>query len=135
MRISFRVGLCAVASTAAPAIIVRDHKQPRIIVIPKQWGEIMNDHPEDAGLLAVLMERTEKQRLPRALALKEKVDRGELLDSFDIDFLEEVFATFRENKALIDRHPEYQDMVAQLASIYAMIMEKATENEKTASPD
>lgn len=95
----------------------------------------MNDHPEDAGLLAVLMERTEKQRLPRALALKEKVDRGELLDSFDIDFLEEVFATFRENKALIDRHPEYQDMVAQLASIYAMIMEKATENEKTASPD
>ncbi len=92
----------------------------------------MNEHPEDAGLLAVLMERGQKQRLPRALDLKEKVDRGELLDDFDIQFLEDVFESFSENKALLDRHPEYQEMVAGLISIYADIMDKATENEKAA---
>jgi len=93
----------------------------------------MNEHSEDAGLLAVLLERGERQRLPRALALKEKVDRGELLDDFDIEFLEDVFDGFSENKALIDRHPEYQEMVAHMASIYTSIMNKAAENEKAAS--
>ena len=90
----------------------------------------MNEHPEDTCLLAVLMERGEKQRLPRALDLKEKVDRGELLDDFDIEFLEDVFESFSENKALLDRHPEYQELVARMVTIYAAIMDKATENEK-----
>ena len=92
----------------------------------------MNEHPEDTGLLAVLMERGEKQRLPRAFDLKEKVDRGELLDDFDIQFLEDVFDSFTENKVLLDRHPEYQELVSRMISIYADIMEKATENEKAA---
>lgn len=93
----------------------------------------MNEHPEDAGLLAVLMERGEKQRLPRALDLKEKVDEGALLDDFDIEFLEDVFESFSENKALLDRHPEYQELVARMVSVYTAIMDRATENEKASN--
>ena len=93
----------------------------------------MNEHPEDAGILAVLMERGERQRLPRALALEEKMNRGELLSNLDIEFLEDVFASFSENKALLDRHPEYQEMVARMAGIYARIMDKAAENEESST--
>lgn len=93
----------------------------------------MNDHPEDAGLLAILMERGKRQRLPRALALEEKMNKGELLSNFDIEFMEDVFESFTENRALLDRHPEYQDMVSRMAGIYARIMDKAAENEKAAS--
>lgn len=93
----------------------------------------MNEHPEDAGILAVLMERGERQRLPRALALEEKMNRGELLSNLDIEFLEDVFDSFSENKALLDRHPEYQEMVARMAGIYARIMDKAAENERSST--
>jgi hypothetical protein len=46
---------------------------------------------EDMGVTLALLERFQTQRLPRALALKERIDQGGLLDEFDIAFLETVF--------------------------------------------
>ena len=46
---------------------------------------------EQEGVLSAVMERFEKQRLPRVLKIKEKVDQGGRLDDADIAFLEEVF--------------------------------------------
>ena len=91
----------------------------------------MNDSPQDAGLIAVLLERFEKQRLPRAQSIKEKVDRGELLDEYDFAFLEEVFADASRIKPLVDRHPEYQDLVARAMHLYKEITDRAMENEKS----
>ena len=48
----------------------------------------MNNSKEDEGLIQVLLEKLEKQRLPRLFALKEKVDAGESLDDSDLDYLE-----------------------------------------------
>ncbi len=90
----------------------------------------MTDTTHDAGLIQVLAERMETQRLPRALDLKEKVDLGETLNEFDIQFLEEVFNDAQEIRPLIDRHPEWQDLAAKLIHLYKEITEKALENEK-----
>jgi hypothetical protein len=91
----------------------------------------MNELPQDTGLITVLLERFEKQRLPRAQSLKEKVDRGELLDEFDLSFLEEVFADAHKIKPLVDRHPEYQELVSRAVRHYKEITAKAIENEKS----
>ena len=90
----------------------------------------MDDPTKEAGLIAVLMERLEKQRLPRALALKEKVDNGERLSDFDILFLEDVFSSAKEVKPLLEHHPEYQNLAIRMISLYKAITEKALENEQ-----
>lgn len=89
----------------------------------------MNSISTEQGMLAVLVERLEKQRLPRALALKEKVDQGEFLSDFDITFLEEVFADSLKVKPLIERHPEYQALASRVTTLYREITEKALANQ------
>ena len=93
----------------------------------------MSESSQDLGLITVLLERLETQRLPRALALKARVDRGERLYDTDIAFLEEVFADAGKVKPFLDRYPEYQDLAARIVSLYKEITAKALENEK-ASP-
>lgn len=93
----------------------------------------MNEQSKDAGIIAALVERAEKQRIPRANALKEKVDRGELLDDFDVVFMDDVFHSLSEHKVLVDRHPECQELFARAVSLYASIMAKASENETAGS--
>ena len=47
----------------------------------------MTESEKTAGIIQVLATRLETQRLPRALALKEKVDQGERLNELDMTFL------------------------------------------------
>ena len=90
----------------------------------------MNDSTMDAGLIEVLLERLEKQRLPRLLAIKEKVDGGHSLDDFDVDYLEKSMEDARSFISVIDRHPEYQSLAAKVMDLYKTISEKALEIEK-----
>jgi len=90
----------------------------------------MTEPSKDAGLIAVLIKRFEEQRLPVALDLKKKVDRGETLNDLDIAFLDEVFAGASELKPLLDRHSEYHKLVGQVMSLYQEITEKALQNQK-----
>jgi hypothetical protein len=90
----------------------------------------MNEADSDAGIISVLLDRLEKQRLPRVLALKEKVDSGETLDDFDIEYLEEAFSDAGKIEALIERHPEYKEIAARVTGLYQEITSKALENEK-----
>ena len=95
----------------------------------------MSDTSKDAGLIQMLAERLETERLPRALALKEKVDQGETLAEPDIEFLEQVFKDAGTIRPLIDRHPEWQGLAAKMMLLYKEISDKALENEKTKGDD
>ena len=90
----------------------------------------MVDESRDNALIQVLAERMEKQRLPRALSLKEKVDRDEILSDFDLQFLTKVFEDAQHIRPLLERHPEWQSLAAKMIRLYKEITDKALENEK-----
>jgi hypothetical protein len=92
----------------------------------------MSGSTSDTGLIEVLLERLEKQRLPRLLAIEEKVDAGESLLDEDLDFLESAIVDARKAIPLIDRHPEYQALAAQVMELYKTISDKALQSEKGA---
>ena len=85
---------------------------------------------KDAGVVAVLIERFEKQRLPWILGMKERVDAGEKLTDVDLMQLKEVFEDAGTVKTYIDKYPQLEDAAAQAMSLYSEIMDKALENEK-----
>jgi hypothetical protein len=90
----------------------------------------MADASKETGLIVALAKRLETQRLPRALALKDKVDRGETLNDLDLGFLEEVNEDMQKVRPLVERHPEWQPVVAKMLALYNEITSKALENEK-----
>jgi len=92
----------------------------------------MTEKSEDEGIITVLVERFEGERLPRALDLKKKVDRGETLNDNDIAFLEEVFEDASKLGPLLERHSEYHKLVSQAVDLYKEITDKALANEKSA---
>lgn len=92
----------------------------------------MAEVSKDTGIAMTIIERFETQRLPRALALKEQVDRGERLGDMDIAFLKMVFDDVQHINALVQKHPEWQPLAARAIGLYTEITEKALANEKAA---
>ena len=90
----------------------------------------MKDETSDLGTIQVLAERLDKFRLPRALELKARVDRGKLLSENDIAFLERVLHDTRQITGLIDRRPEWQELASKMSRLYKEITDKGLENEK-----
>ena len=88
---------------------------------------------KDAGTIQVLLDRLNNERLPYALKLKERVDRGERLNDFDMQFLTRVFEDAGQARALAGKHPEFQPLVTRLSTLYGEITRKALENESKPS--
>ncbi len=84
---------------------------------------------EEEGTLAVLLERA-RSGIPNVLALKERIDGGDTLSDIEIAELEDIFERARHMIHVYDEHPEVQDIVAKIVSIYLHITTQAVENEK-----
>ncbi len=85
---------------------------------------------KDRGIIQVLLDRFNKQRLPRAVALKEKVDAGELLNDSDLRLIQEVQNDSRQIGGLLERHPEYLELATGAIEMWNEIREKDAENRK-----
>ena len=90
----------------------------------------MRDSSNDAGAIQTLLDRLNNQRLPRALDLEKKVDRGERLDDPDMQFLKMVLEDTGTARELAGRNPELQPLVARLIGLYGEITRKGLENEQ-----
>lgn len=90
----------------------------------------MKHTEQDMGTVTVLLERMAKQRLPRMLEIKERVDKGECLDGMDMEFLQDILQDASQNRKYVEKFPEHKELVATVANLYQQITSKALENEK-----
>ncbi len=90
----------------------------------------MSGVSKDQGVIAVLAKRMVEERLPKALALKERVDKGGLLNDMDLRFLEEVVADAGRLRPLMQRDPKVLEVTGRMLELYREISTKALENEK-----
>ena len=87
---------------------------------------------DDDAIIQMLLERLVSQRLPRVVAIRDRVNQGERLTDFDIDFLQEAMTDAGDAAKYLDRHPELQSLGVRLVQLYDEIVTKATENESKA---
>ena len=65
----------------------------------------MAEVSKELGVIAVLAKRMVEERLPKALALKDRVDKGAVLDDLDIAFLQQVVDDASKVKPLMKSDP------------------------------
>lgn len=89
------------------------------------------EHTEkEKGVAQVLLQRLVDQRIPRLLEMKARVEAGELLSAFDIQYLDSALEDANHNHPFTIHFPEYSDIVGRVAQLYEQIASKALENER-----
>lgn len=86
--------------------------------------------PKELGVYAVLAKRMVEERLPKALAMKERVDRGEKLNDLDMNFLEQIVADARQIMPILKDDRSATQVGARMLQLYNEITAKALENEQ-----
>ncbi len=90
----------------------------------------MSNSLKDRGIYMAILLRFEKYTLPRTIEIKEKVEQGEKLEDYDIDFLKKVLSNIQRYKYLIDKNPEFYDIESRAIWMYTQIIDLALKNEE-----
>ncbi len=85
---------------------------------------------KELGVIAVLAKRMVEERLPKALALKERVDRGDKLNELDLNFLEQVVKDANQVMPMMKDNARVMEVGARMLQLYKEITAKAIENEQ-----
>jgi hypothetical protein len=88
------------------------------------------DENELGAIQAVMLDFAE-HRLPRLNSLYEHVKAGATLSEYDIQFLEDCIELSRGSVEFAERHPEYANLVSQIALLYHSITELGLNNENS----
>ena len=91
----------------------------------------MTEKEETYGLMCTLLRRLRRQRLPRLLAIKTKLDHGYRVATEDIHYLQESFSEALRTQPLFDRHPEMSDISLRVIGLYREISLAALKNESS----
>jgi len=89
----------------------------------------MSGVSKEQGVIVVLAKRMVEERLPKALELKARVDKGGLLNEMDLRFLEEVVQDANKIRPLM-QDPKVLEVAGRMIELYGEITAKALENEK-----
>lgn len=87
------------------------------------------NHAAEIGISKVLIERFQRDRLPRILKIKEHVDAGHALEDNQLGFLQRVLQDAHENASLVDSLPDCRELFAQVIHLCHDITERALQNE------
>ncbi|MFL6578421.1 MAG: MGH1-like glycoside hydrolase domain-containing protein, partial [Povalibacter sp.] len=85
---------------------------------------------EDVRVIQVMVQRLNQQRLPRAMKLKERVERGELLTEDDTSFLKKVIVDDGQETRVVTKYPEFRQVLDTMAKLYGDILNQAVVNER-----
>lgn len=91
----------------------------------------MTEKEETYGLMCTLLRRLRRQRLPRLLAIKTRLDHGDRVATDDIRYLQESFSEAMRTQPLFDRHPELSQISVRVIGLYREITLAALKNESS----
>jgi hypothetical protein len=89
----------------------------------------MQSLEEELGILTAFIENLDQHAIPRALAVKKRVFDGELLNEIESMYFEQQLSEASSIMHLLDHHPEYQNMVMKMATLYNEVAEQALKNQ------
>lgn len=84
----------------------------------------------DTGVILVMIQTFERQRLPRIIKIKERLDDGDRLTELEIEYMSEALHDARSLLPYLDRHQEYKPLFARVIHYYKVISDKALANEE-----
>jgi hypothetical protein len=90
----------------------------------------MSGVSKEQGVVAVLAKRMVEERLPKALELKARIDKGGVLNGMDLRFLEQVLKDAEQIRPLMQKDPKVLEVAGRMVELYREITAKALENEK-----